>query len=131
MPMGGETCAVSSRSDSATARVEMEQLHFSYLNSGYHPTVLSNWDSDGFLDEVKRKLGYRFVLETLDYDPVVFSGGDLSLTLDLENTGWASPFNPRDVVYTLVSADGLTEYEFELDEDPRTWLPGSTVTVSW
>jgi len=130
VPMGGETCAVSTRSGSATARVEMEQLHFSYLNSGYHPGVLADWQADGFMDEVKRKLGYRFELETLDYDPVVFAGGALALTLDLENTGWASPFNKRDVLYTLVSSDGLTEYTFELDEDPRTWLPGGVITVS-
>ena len=130
LPMGGETCAVSSRSDSATARAEMEQLHFSYLNSGYHPGVLDDWDNDGFLDEVKRKLGYRFELESLDYDPFVVAGGELDLTLELENTGWASPYNPRDVVYTLVSADGLTEHEFKLDEDPRTWLPGGPITVS-
>lgn len=130
LPMGGETCAVSSRSDSTTARTEMQQLHFSYLNSGYHPDVLSDWDDDGFLDEVKRNLGYRFELTSLDFDQINYAGGAMSVTLDLENTGWASPFNQRDVVYTLVSGDGQTEYEFTLDEDPRTWLPGSTISLS-
>jgi Domain of unknown function (DUF4832)/Domain of unknown function (DUF4874) len=130
VPMGGETCAVSSRSDSATARVEMEQLHYSYLNSGYHPDVLAGWEADGFMDEVKRKLGYRFALESIDYEPTVLAGDQLPLTIDLVNNGWASPFNPRDVVLTLVSEDGLTEYDFTLPDDPRTWLPGNTITLS-
>ncbi|MEZ6192248.1 MAG: DUF4832 domain-containing protein [Phycisphaerales bacterium] len=125
VPMGGETCAVSSRSGSTTARVEMQQMHYSYLNSGYHPQVLTDWQSDGFLDEVKRNLGYRFSLDSVDYDASAEPGGQLSIDLDLLNTGWASPYNPRDVVLTLVSGDGLTEYSFSLDEDPRTWLPGS------
>ncbi len=130
VPMGGETCAVSSRSGSATARVEMEQLRFSYLNSGYHPDVLAGWEADGFMDEVKRKLGYRFALESIDYDPAALAGGQLSVSIDLVNTGWASPYNPRDVVLTLVSEDGLTEYDIPLPDDPRTWLPGGTITVS-
>jgi Domain of unknown function (DUF4832)/Domain of unknown function (DUF4874) len=130
VPMGGETCAVSSRSGSATARVEMEQLRFSYLNSGYHPDVLAGWEADGFMDEVKRKLGYRFELESIDYDPAALAGGQLSVSIDLVNTGWASPYNPRDVVLTLVSEDGLTEYDIPLPDDPRTWLPGGTINVS-
>jgi hypothetical protein len=130
VPMGGETCAVSPRSNSTTAGVEMEQLHFSYLNSGYHPDVLADWESDGFMDEVKQKLGYRFELESIDYDPAAIAGDQLSLSLDLVNTGWAAPYNPRDVVLTLVSEDGLTEYDIALPDDPRTWLPGGTITVS-
>ncbi len=130
VPMGGETCAVSSRSGSATARVEMEQLHFSYLNSGYHPDVLAGWEADGFMDEVKQKLGYRFALESIDYDPAALAGDQLSVSIDLVNTGWASPYNPRDVVLTLVSENGLTEYDIALPDDPRTWLPGGTITVS-
>jgi Domain of unknown function (DUF4832)/Domain of unknown function (DUF4874) len=129
LPMGGETCATSSRSGCETARVEMEQLHFSYLNSGYHAGVLADWEADGFLDEVKQKLGYRFALESVDYDPTGTTGDPLAVSIDLVNDGWASPYNPRDVVLTLVSADGLTEYDFPLDEDPRTWLPGGTISV--
>lgn len=129
VPMGGETCATSSRSGCETARVEMAQMHYSYLNSGYHPDVLADWEADGFLDEVKQKLGYRFELESVDYDPVVTVGGQLPVSIDLVNTGWASPYNPRDVVLTLVSDDELTEYEFALSDDPRTWLPGGTIDV--
>lgn len=130
VPMGGETCNPSSRSDSTTARTEMQQMHYSYLNSGYHPQVLADWEADGFLDEVKRNLGYRFSLDSVNYDEAVALGGQLAVDLDLVNTGWASPYNPRDVVLALVSDDGLTEYEFALDEDPRTWLPGSMIDVS-
>ncbi len=129
LPMGGETCATSSRSGCDTARVEMQQLHFSYLNSGYHPDVLADWESDGFLDEVKQKLGYRFELVLAEYEPAATTGSQLPISLDLLNTGWASSYNPRDVVLTLQSLDGLTEYAFTLDEDPRTWLPGSTINV--
>ncbi len=130
VPMGGETCSLSSRSGSATARVEMQQLHYSYLNSGYHPDVLAGWEADGFMDEVKRNLGYRFTLESIGYDPSALAGGQLPVTIDLVNSGWAAPFNPRDVVLTLVSEDGLTEYDIPLPDDPRTWLPGGTITLS-
>ena len=130
LPMGGETCAVSYRSDSATARTEMQQMHYSYLNSGYHAQVLADWQADGFLDEVKRNLGYRFSLTQADYESNIDQGEALSIDLELQNTGWASPYNPRDVVLTMVSDDGLVTFSFELDEDPRTWLPGEAIEIA-
>ncbi len=129
VPMGGETCAVTPFAASDNARAEMENLHFSYLNLGYHPDVLELWRSEGFLDEVKRRLGYRLSLESIRYDPSVYVGDELTLSLTLSNTGFAAPFNPRLVVLILAAEDGSAELMVTLPDNPRTWLPGETITL--
>jgi hypothetical protein len=61
--MGGETCNPSSYSGCVNALMVMERFHWSYLNIGYHRTVLNDWEDRGCMDEVKKRLGYRFVLD--------------------------------------------------------------------
>jgi hypothetical protein len=65
--VGGETCddAFSPQNDCAPAgyaEEEMRSMHYSYLNAGYNQDVINDWDSAGCMENIKRKLGYRFVL---------------------------------------------------------------------
>jgi Domain of unknown function (DUF4832)/Domain of unknown function (DUF4874) len=130
VPMGGETCAITEFAASDNARAEMANLHFSYLNLGYHPDVLKLWRTDGFLQEVRRRLGYRLSLESARYEAQADPGGEWPVTLTLTNTGWAAPYNPRDVVLILESTDGSAAVQSTLPDDPRLWMPGETATVS-
>ena len=62
--MGGETCGeCGTRSKGETAVKEMEEFHWTYINRDYHQAVLSSWIQSGHMDEIKRRLGYRFVLD--------------------------------------------------------------------
>lgn len=127
LPMGGETCHVSEFNAVDNARSEFERFHWSYLNLGYHPEVIQQWRDEGFFDEVRRKLGYRLVLEEARVTDAATPGGDVELQLDLRNHGWAAPFNPRDVEVIFKSDAG--EYAVVLDVDPRSWLPGEAIEV--
>ena len=42
--------------DMARAVAELAQMHWSYLNSTYHPTVLSEWTSGGCMDDIRRQV---------------------------------------------------------------------------
>lgn len=136
-PTGGETCAVNPpRTDCPTALRELALLHFSELNQSYHPNVIAGWQEQGCYPEIQRRLGYRLALTTARFNPEVRPGGVISLTVQLENSGFAAPINPRPLYLVLApaGADGDRGSEVgsavRLPVDPRRWEPGAaTVTV--
>ncbi len=130
VPMGGETCAKAAFSQPDNARKEMANLHFSYLNLGYHPDVINAWRDNGFLDEVKLRLGYRLTLNSIKYNEAATQGQTLPISLSLSNTGFAAPYNPRHVQLILVAQDSSTHYTTTLPDDPRTWLPDNPITIN-
>ncbi len=130
VPMGGETCAKAAYSEPDNARKEMQSLHFSYLNLGYHPEVINTWRDNGYLDEVKRRLGYRLHLDSINYSDAAAPGGTVEVQLNITNTGFAAPYNPRAVELILVSNEDGTEYTTTLTDDPRTWLPDTPITIN-
>ncbi len=129
-PFGGETCGVSSFAECRNAIAEMEKLHCSYLNDGYHPDVLALWKSSGCLNEVKKRLGYRFVLRGAELPEAVRPGGVLALNFAIENVGFAAPHNPRALCLVLRDGASGREAVAAISLDPRTWLPGDTLTFS-
>ncbi len=129
LPMGGETCNPSEYSGCFNALAEMERFHWSYLNRGYHRTVLNNWDAIGCMEVVKKKLGYRFVLETGTYTGSARPGGCFTAKISLINEGWAAPFNMRDVELILIKDDGSEKYWIRLPENPRFWMHLQPVTI--
>lgn len=129
--MGGETCAVqqdASGADfcncSASIR-DMEDYHWTYLNISYNTRVLERWKSGGCYSEVKRRLGYRLVVDSLRHTPTPLAGQPYKLVLYMRNAGFSAPQNPRGAKLVFVSKDGKSSV-FELGSDPRTWHPGIT-----
>ncbi len=53
------------------------------------------------MDEVKRRLGYRLVLQQGQYTDEVRPCDGLNVQLSLKNEGFAAPFNPRGVEVIL------------------------------
>ncbi|MER3417548.1 MAG: hypothetical protein C4343_00095 [Chloroflexota bacterium] len=143
VPMGGETChnttadtPPSNRSrcyttDGGAAIAELSRFHWSYLNWDYNRAVLDGWARDGCLDEVKQKLGYRFVLVDGVFPRSASKARGLTISFRVRNDGWAAPFNRRGVEVVLRSSSGAT-YRLPLPTtvDPRKWYPGTTTTVS-
>lgn len=128
--MGGETCNPNPpRSECQTALAEMEAFHWSYLNRDYHRTVLGSWETGGCMDEVKRRLGYRFRLLDSDLPAAVRPGAAFTLGIRLVNDGFAAPFNPRRVEVVLRERQTGARHVAPLDADPRFWLPGETVDL--
>ncbi len=132
VPMGGEVNQYNPpRSSGASALAELALLHFSFLNHDYQQEVINSWQADGTYPEIRRRLGYRFVLRTASVPTSVQPGQNLSLNLRVENVGFAAMYNPRPV--WLVLSDGLHRYEIPLNGqafDPRRWLPGTTIDLA-
>jgi hypothetical protein len=128
---GGETCAVSPpRSECTTALAELAQMHWSYLNASYHPGVLKGWRAQGCMEEIARRLGYRFRLVRSSVPGIATQGGAFEMSFEIGNDGFASPHNPRLVELVLRGPDRGGEYILKLEEDPRMWASGETRTVS-
>lgn len=123
--MGGETCGLSNYSACENAIIQMEKYHWSYLNSDYHPSVLSNWKAKGCFEEISKRMGYRFVITEGEFTKEPRAGEKLNLKLKIKNVGFASPVNPRNVELVLVSKTNASEaYKIKIDADPRKWFAG-------
>lgn len=124
-PTGGETCAPNPpRSECESTLAEMALLHFTEINLSYHPRVRQGWERGGCFDEIQNRLGYRLSLTTASFNEQVRPGGVLSLTVWLNNTGFASLINPRPLNVVL---DGPERWEVTVPIDPRHWEPGASM----
>lgn len=121
--MGGETCNVSDYCTCEASLKDMADYHWTYLNSGYHGSVLTRWKNTGCYDTIVDRLGYRLVMKDAYYSENPSKGKPLTLTLRFCNRGFAAPMNPRNAEIIFVAADGA-ETRFTLPSDPRTWHPG-------
>ena len=127
--MGGETCGVSSYSACPNALLDMAKYHWTFMNTSYHPSVIGQWTSDGCMPEIRRRLGYRFVLNYGEFSKKAEAGNKFEIKLNLKNVGFAAPFNPRDLEVVFVSTTSEDIFTFKLVEDPRFWFPNESIVV--
>lgn len=133
-PSGGEagthSGSASSQADCPNSLIQLNNLHFSFLHNGFSMVTLNNWVNQGCMPEIKQRMGYRFVLSKLSLAQQVAPGGNLEFHLELENKGFASPFNPRPAILVLKNTGSAVQKEIPLTSvDIRKWLPGQTVKV--
>jgi len=128
VPMGGETCRVyAPKSECPSAVNEMAYLHFSVLNRDYNKKVLDSWTC---MDEVKRRLGYRFRMVNSRIPESIAPGRTLNVQVTIKNDGFASPYNKRRCDLILRNNLNGRQYRVPTGYDPRFWLPDSTVTLN-
>lgn len=130
VPVGGETCQKSRFAHCTNALAELRRLRWSFLNANYNTKVLDGFREGGCLEEMKKKLGYRFTLLRSEFTPAVAQYGTFRFAMTLVNTGWASLYNPRRVELLLRHNRSGTVYSARLRVDPRWWQAGDTVEVS-
>ena len=128
-PHGGETCADSTFCASANAISEMEQLHTDYLHYDYHPDVIQRWENEGSLDEISKRLGYRYELQTASLPDEVKPSGLLEIEFTVDNVGFGELFNPRNVEITLKNNSTGNIVSAPLQVDPRLWSGGTSNAV--
>ncbi len=130
VPHVGETCSAGETAlpfiSCANALYEMEYNHWTSLNLSWHPDVYQYWEANGCMDEVRRRLGYRFVLKSAKAPVSVPAGGSLRLHLEISNEGFAAPFNERPVEVALRAVDGGQTFLLPLGADARYWASGET-----
>lgn len=135
--MGGESCQVSNychcerQSDKVPgALIDLATNHFTYLNNGYHQNVLKRWRDEGCMDEIKLRLGYRYILEEGEFTKEAKAGSAFEIKLTLRNDGFAPAQNPRDAELVLCDASGKVVKTWKLDSDPRYWLPEEKTVIN-
>lgn len=129
-PMGGESCALHSRSNCSDALEELADLHFTYLNLGYFPGVINRWKSQGCFDEIDKRLGYRLELTTTSLPEMLEKGKDQTYSVSLKNVGFARPWYPRKAFLNFVEDNKIVAKQ-ELSLDVRDLEPGMTKTFTF
>lgn len=125
--MGGETCVVSKYCLCDQSMKDLVDYHWTYLNSGYNSNVHDRWKTDGCFEEIECRLGYRLSLTEVSYTKTPSPDTDFQVVIEMKNTGFSAPVNPRAVELILIDGKG-TETVYELKNvDPRYWFVGETI----
>ena len=127
--VGGETCddTFSPQNDcepGGHAETEMRNMHYSFLNAAYNTDVDNDWDSGGCINSIKKKLGYRFVLDETRFPKKTRIGKSFKLFIQIDNLGYASPFNPRPLELVLRNQQTNEEKIILLKTDVRFLFSG-------
>ena len=136
LPVGGESATynnpMSNWADAASAyggaSVELSAYHYSTLNPGYYPSVLTGW-GQGNLDIASKNLGYRLRLASGSFGTNVSPSGTVNVSLGIANDGWASPFRSRPLQVVFVNGSTVTAPQ-TVTTDIRTFAPGTTTTAA-
>ncbi|MES2890803.1 MAG: DUF4832 domain-containing protein [Bacteroidota bacterium] len=127
--VGGETCAdaFSPQNDCEPAgriQTELAEMHYSFLNCAYNNQVNNDWQTGGCMDNIKKNLGYRFVLKEAAFPKSAESGKSFSISINVENKGYASPYNKRPINLVLKSKDDGKVHSIILNADVRKLFSG-------
>lgn len=120
---GGESCSLTTFSACGNAVAALKRFHFNYLNVEYNTDVTAHWQANGCLDDIKRKLGYRFEL----LNASIVSN---SLTINLQNSGYANVFNARDAFVVARNTTTGVETQIKLATNVRLWNAGGTARIT-
>lgn len=131
---GGEVCLPNQDDekldDCPNALTELARMRWSALNSDAGGTdIYQDWETQGCMEEIERRLGYRFRLLKSVISSNVKPRGTFSLEFEIANDGWASPYNPRSLEVILRNRQTGKEYYLPVNNDPRMWMPGETKIV--
>ena len=127
--VGGETCddTFSPQNDCEPAghvETEMKNMHYSFLNAAYNTSVNNDWDSGGCMNSIKKKLGYRFILKEARFPGKVKRDELFKIFFEIDNAGYASPFNPRPLELVLRNQRTKEEKIILLKTDIRFLFSG-------
>ncbi|PHI18391.1 hypothetical protein CEQ90_18260 [Lewinellaceae bacterium SD302] len=137
--VGGETCSddvydpennCSTSNPASFGDSELERMNYSYLNADFNQDVNNDWQNGGCMDDIKRRLGYRFELTSGSYTANASPGSTVAFNLNIRNVGFTTPFNARRVEIILRNQNtGELHYAY-VDDDPRLWLSGQESQLS-
>ncbi|MFL5812443.1 MAG: DUF4832 domain-containing protein, partial [Bdellovibrionia bacterium] len=123
----GETCALAADNDCSNALASMAKRHWTHLHEGYNVDVINKWKSQGCYATIQQKLGYRFQLNSALLPSSAKVGGAIAMTFNIQNVGYAAPYNPRGFELVLKNSSTGAIYHVALKTDPRVWQPGAVV----
>lgn len=140
VPNGGEVVIDNPYNDFSSAVQDLARTHVSYLNNAYDEAVLSKWKEsvcregspfagmNGY-DYISRHLGYRYVLRSSGLTFPQPHAETASLSLALENVGFAGSYRSFDVSVTLHCTEKGKKFLVPIQTDTRFWNPGSDISL--
>lgn len=119
-PSGGETDGTA-RVSCANYFDEAVSQHYSFYNGNFYAPAHTMLRNEGCWPNVLRRLGYRFILDSVRVPTTAIAGGDYRVRVYMRNDGFAAPVYPRKLYLVLRNAN--RSYSFLLDNDLRYRLP--------
>jgi hypothetical protein len=103
------------------------------LNTDYNQDVLTAMGAT--LDDAKKNLGYRFVLQSSSLPISAARNENINLKFMVRNEGYASPYNPRNLEVVFVKPGSApirrnVALNRSSNTDPRFWKPLETKLVT-
>ncbi|MEP0355204.1 DUF4832 domain-containing protein [Paraglaciecola sp.] len=133
--VGGETCddGYSPQNNCSHNVVDIiDRFNYTYLNSAYNNQVNNDWQDEGCMSDIKRRLGYRLAMVKGEFSSVANAGGLMIFSLDIDNLGFTSPMFPMQLRVIFTHNTSGQEYAVVLDSeryDIRSWRPESNVRI--
>ncbi len=81
------------------------------------------------VQEVLKKLGYRFELLSLTHQKEVIAGNLITINSEWKNSGVAPSYYPYRVAYRFVDSSGNVEKQQDTSREVLDWLPAETRMV--
>ena len=97
------------------------EWHMSALNNKSFPIPEAWWPK---VEELQKKMGYRYVLKRLEHKDRAKAGKTLALEMLWENKGVAPCYLKHPVAFQLRNTGSGAVQSFETDIDITGWLPG-------
>ena len=116
------------RGECPNALAELSASRFSFLNRDWGP-ITDSWETAACLDNMDRRLGYRFALKSFSSSTSVARGAKLPFKLKVRNRGWASTMNHRRVLLVLRHSVTKEVHRFRVGST-RFWTPGMVHTLN-
>ncbi|OAM33629.1 hypothetical protein A7P98_09610 [Eikenella sp. NML080894] len=106
---GGETCEpqAGARTSCADILREGREYHVSYLNYDYHKTFINNWESGSCMTEVRKRMGYRYVVEELSAYADQQNSNIIHWSAKIANRGWANAPDWGYRLYLVVNGEKI------------------------
>ena len=141
VPHGGEVIFNNNLSELETSVSALRTMHVSYLNADYDGRVMEKWRNtvwtgndifrgcDGY-SYVKAHLGYRYLIRTCKIKKSGWLIPDWTLTLTMENSGFANTLKPFRTTILLKNAETGTCTAVPFDIDLRNLRSGQKKSFS-
>lgn len=112
---------------------DLARMHWSSLsiNQDDATKMYQGWKEQGCMEEIKRRLGYRFRLVNSKVPKIVKPNGTFAMSFEIINEGWASPYNRRKVEVVLRNRKTQREHHWVVNADPRLWMAGTTRLINF
>jgi len=127
--VGGETCNQCSESHCENTISELSRFHWSFLNLDYHTGVINDWKDEGCFEDIQKKLGYRFKLESMYAQNEATQASVFDFKIKLTNEGWANPSKKHIVKFILRNVASGEKFEYASDTDLRFWNLNDTIII--